>query len=94
MRGLFDVNLFSFLVLTASDIVYKAEDETVTFKFPHKLPVGNAQLEIVFVGELNDKMKGFYRSKYTSLSGEERFCAVTQFEVSFFFHHSQKCTAP
>ncbi|XP_057304719.1 puromycin-sensitive aminopeptidase-like [Hydractinia symbiolongicarpus] len=67
-------------VLTASDIVYKAEDETVTFKFPHKLPVGNAQLEIVFVGELNDKMKGFYRSKYTSLSGEERFCAVTQFE--------------
>jgi len=33
-----------------------------------------------FVGELNDKMKGFYRSKYTA-SGEERYGAVTQFEV-------------
>ena len=33
-----------------------------------------------FVGELNDKMKGFYRSKYT-INGEERYGAVTQFEV-------------
>jgi len=33
-----------------------------------------------FVGELNDKMKGFYRSKYSS-GGEERYGAVTQFEV-------------
>jgi len=33
-----------------------------------------------FVGELNDKMKGFYRSKY-SVNGEERYAAVTQFEV-------------
>ena len=72
-----------FLVVKSSDIEYKADDETVTFKFPHPLPVGNAQLEIVFVGELNDKMKGFYRSKYTSSSGEEKYCAVTQFEVSF-----------
>jgi puromycin-sensitive aminopeptidase len=34
-----------------------------------------------YTGELNDKMKGFYRSKYTTPSGEERYCAVTQFEV-------------
>lgn len=34
-----------------------------------------------FVGELNDKMKGFYRSKYKDLNGEEKHCAVTQFEV-------------
>jgi len=33
-----------------------------------------------FVGELNNKMKGFYRSKYT-VDGEERYGAVTQFEV-------------
>jgi len=33
-----------------------------------------------FVGELNDKMKGFYRSKYT-VNDEERYGAVTQFEV-------------
>lgn len=35
-----------------------------------------------YTGELNDKMKGFYRSKYTAPDGQERHCAVTQFEVS------------
>lgn len=39
-------------------------------------------LKIDFVGELNDKMKGFYRSKYTTSSGEIRYAAVTQFEVT------------
>lgn len=43
---------------------------------------GFGTLKIDFVGELNDKMKGFYRSKYTSPTGEIRYAAVTQFEVS------------
>ncbi len=38
-------------------------------------------LKLSFTGELNDKMKGFYRSKYTGPDGEDRFAAVTQFEV-------------
>lgn len=47
-------------------------------------------LKIDFVGELNDKMKGFYRSKYTTLSGEIRYAAVTQFEVT---RHSEAYSA-
>lgn len=43
---------------------------------------GSGALKIDFVGELNDKMKGFYRSKYTTSGGEVRYAAVTQFEVS------------
>lgn len=43
---------------------------------------GSGSLKIDFVGELNDKMKGFYRSKYTTAAGEVRYAAVTQFEVS------------
>lgn len=43
--------------------------------------VGDGTLSFSFSGQLNDKMKGFYRSKYTSLEGEERFGACTQFEV-------------
>lgn len=39
-------------------------------------------LKIDFVGELNDKMKGFYRSKYSTSAGETRYAAVTQFEVN------------
>lgn len=43
---------------------------------------GSGSLKIDFVGELNDKMKGFYRSKYTTPAGEIRYAAVTQFEVN------------
>jgi len=32
--------------------------------FDKELQKGEAFLKFIFVGELNDKMKGFYRSKY------------------------------
>lgn len=46
---------------------------------------GTGMLKIDFVGELNDKMKGFYRSKYTTPTGDTRYAAVTQFEVCAIF---------
>lgn len=55
--------------------------QTVTFRFPAKLPVGSAKLRAAFTGTLNDDMAGFYRSKYT-LRGESRWAAVTQFEAT------------
>lgn len=61
---------------------FKKESETVTFTFPQDLQVGKGTLKVVFTGELNDKMKGFYRSKYTGPDGEDRYGAVTQFEAS------------
>ena len=42
---------------------------------------GKIRLEIDYQGLINDKMAGFYRSKYTH-QGETRFIAVTQFEES------------
>ncbi|KAI5696817.1 hypothetical protein M8J75_000551 [Diaphorina citri] len=57
------------------------EDETITLTFSETLPVGEVKLLFEYVGELNDKMKGFYRSKYRSvLDDEDRYMAVTQFE--------------
>lgn len=50
--------------------------------FDSHLPLGKGELAMEFTGELNDQMKGFYRSKYTSSDGEEKYAAVTQFEVS------------
>nr|XP_058942473.1 puromycin-sensitive aminopeptidase-like [Pocillopora verrucosa] len=64
----------------SSEITYSKEDETTTISFPSSLPLGNGQLFLDFTGELNDKMKGFYRSKYTGTDGSEKYCAVTQFE--------------
>ncbi|KAK3736507.1 hypothetical protein QZH41_009395, partial [Actinostola sp. cb2023] len=67
--------------LTAGEINYSKDDETATLVFPSDLPVGSGNLRLDFTGELNDKMKGFYRSKYVD-DGQEKYCAVTQFEVA------------
>lgn len=65
--------------LKATDISFCSEQETVTVKFPNSLPAGSeGVLNMSFSGCLNDKMKGFYRSKYYTQSGEERFGGVTQ----------------
>lgn len=40
------------------------QDETLTLELQEMMPTGNAELIIHFSGELNDRMKGFYRSKY------------------------------
>lgn len=58
------------------------EDETLTITFPEPIPAGNGALDFEFTGEINDKMKGFYRSRYTSPDGEERYAGVTQFEAT------------
>ena len=61
---------------------FNEEEETATFRFGSALPVGPAKLELEFSGGLNDKLRGFYRSKYTSESGDERYLATTQFEAT------------
>ncbi|PSN57011.1 Puromycin-sensitive aminopeptidase [Blattella germanica] len=64
------------------DTNLSVEDETLTLKFGEPIPVGEGALEFHFTGELNDKMKGFYRSKYMSPDGEECYAGVTQFEAT------------
>ncbi|XP_048758250.1 puromycin-sensitive aminopeptidase-like isoform X2 [Ostrea edulis] len=65
-----------------AEVKYEPENATVVLSFPSSLQPGNGQLSIDFTGQLNDKMKGFYRSKYLSPSGEEMYAAVTQFEAT------------
>ena len=56
--------------------------ETVSFDFGGVIPQGRAQLEIEFTGELNDRLRGFYRSQYTAQDGSTRHLATTQFEAT------------
>lgn len=52
--------------IAAEKIELSASEETATLVFPEALPSGKSgHLNIEFVGEINDKMKGFYRSKYS-----------------------------
>ncbi|XP_044269903.1 puromycin-sensitive aminopeptidase [Tribolium madens] len=69
-------------VLTPISTNFSVEDETVTFNFAKSISPGSYSLNMRFKGELNDKMKGLYRSKYQNQKGEERYAAVTQFEAT------------
>lgn len=62
-------------------ILYDAKSESVIFKFAKKIPRGRGELVLDFQGSLNDKMRGFYRSKY-ELNGREEYIAATQFEAT------------
>ncbi|XP_067645923.1 puromycin-sensitive aminopeptidase isoform X2 [Eurosta solidaginis] len=69
--------------LTPNNISYSTDNETVMLTFDKELSAGaTGVLKMTFSGELNDKMKGFYRSKYFTPGGEERYAGVTQFEAT------------
>uniref|UniRef100_A0A2M4A3V7 Puromycin-sensitive aminopeptidase n=1 Tax=Anopheles triannulatus TaxID=58253 RepID=A0A2M4A3V7_9DIPT len=68
--------------LESKEVQFDADQETASFLFATEIPAGTAALAVEFTGELNDKMKGFYRSKYFTASGEERYAGVTQFEAT------------
>ncbi len=65
----------------ALSTTYDEKAETATFLFRKKIPKGTADLRLVFRGVLNDKMQGFYRSRY-DVGGETRHMATTQFEAT------------
>ena len=57
-----------------------AKTEQLTITLPQKIS-GTAILSIDFIGQLNDKLVGFYRSKY-KYKGKEKHLATTQFEAA------------
>ncbi|MCH8063786.1 MAG: M1 family metallopeptidase, partial [Chloroflexi bacterium] len=65
---------------SAGRISYDEKQESVSFHFDGEIPVGKATISLEFVGELNDRLRGFYRSQYTDIDGNERYMATTQFE--------------
>ncbi|HUQ85469.1 MAG TPA: M1 family metallopeptidase [Candidatus Limnocylindrales bacterium] len=60
-------------------VTFDKSTETARFDFPTELSEGKGKLSIEFTGILNDKMRGFYKSKYL-VDSVENFIAVTQFE--------------
>ena len=64
-------------VTQRAQITLDAKNETATLSVEKPLAVGPAQIHIVFLGTLNDKLRGFYRA-----NANGRKYAVTQFEGS------------
>lgn len=57
------------------------KNETLEIKIPIRIK-GKAQIIIDFVGILNDRLVGFYRSQYKDKQGKTKFLATTQFEAA------------
>ncbi len=71
--------------------------EEIKVSLPKRLG-GRIVLRIIYEGKINDRLAGFYRSKYR-VAGKEKFCALTQFEESearrafpCFDHPAKKAT--
>jgi tricorn protease interacting factor F2/3 len=62
------------------EIFLNSKTEELTLSFPKKIS-GTAILSFDFIGQLNDKLVGFYRSKY-KYKGKEKHLATTQFEAA------------
>ena len=69
----------------ASAVSYNADAETATISIGAASTegvVGDHHLRMKYTGELNDKLRGFYRSQYTNPEGETAYLATTQFEAT------------
>ena len=49
-------------------------------EFDSELQEGEATISLKFTGILNDKLRGFYRSRFTDDDGVEHTIATTQFD--------------
>ena len=70
------------ITTSASRITCNKPRQTVALDFGKTISPGQAHLYIKFTGQLNDQLRGFYRSQYTTLDGEQRNLATTQFEAT------------
>jgi len=56
--------------------------ERVSLRFAEPLQPGPWRLALTFAGVLNDRLRGFYRSRFTAGDGSVASLAVTQFEAT------------
>ena len=61
-------------------VSYRPEEEQLVLGTSETLTPGPWRLDLYFSGLLNDRLHGFYRSKFVGKQGEETWLAATQFE--------------
>ncbi len=66
----------------SATVALEADSERCRLTFPTPLPVGDGRLVLRFQGTLNDKLRGFYRSRFKGAEGSWKVLAATQFEAT------------
>ncbi|WKX89353.1 hypothetical protein Q1695_008753 [Nippostrongylus brasiliensis] len=62
---------------------YDQKFNIVTINLGHTIDPQTVTLSLEYSGELNDKMRGFYRSSYRDENNQEKYLASTQFESTY-----------
>lgn len=66
--------------MEASSVTLHEDSERAQITLPSALRPAKHIIRADFTGILNDKLRGFYRSKFKDTEGKERLIATTQFE--------------
>ncbi|KAK6731793.1 hypothetical protein RB195_007945 [Necator americanus] len=77
------VTLDDGLVLKDLHHSYDPKFNIVTFELGTQVNPETITLALEYTGEINDKMRGFYRSSYKDEQNREKFLASTQFESTY-----------
>lgn len=68
-------------ISTSPALSHDEDSQTTKVSFDQTIPAGSkAQLTLVFTGNLNDNMAGFYRSSFKADDGSTTYMATTQME--------------
>jgi len=68
--------------LVAEKFFIDESSEILAVTFNPPLEPGKGTLELVFDGSINEKLKGFYRSKFKGPDGQDTFNGITQFAAT------------
>ncbi len=63
-----------------AQVTFDAKAEQVTFTLSSTIKPGHYRLSMRFEGVFNDKLRGFYRARFSDPSGNKQWLATTQME--------------
>ena len=61
---------------------YDEDNQQLVLESPHKINAGKYEVSMKFRGDLNDKLKGFFRVSYRDSAGVKHWMAATQMEAT------------
>jgi aminopeptidase N len=70
------------LNVNASEFTYDEKANTVKITFEKEFPQGANDVQLIFLGSINDDMAGFSRSSYMDATGTQKLMASTQFQAT------------
>lgn len=73
-------------IMRSIDIFLDEENEVMVVEFEKGIMAGTGIFSILYIGPISDSMKGFFRTPYSTPTGEQRYAFGTFFEPAYARH--------